>query len=173
MTRFQKYSAFVAIVFMAGFTIVPHMLRLEAAGRPLGKNRRTGEWKFTAGDFMRRLRYEEWRANRPESHSFSIYHVSYDTLTNWLQPSDIRSLLRYRDDLRPAAGVSSVLSSRRIEHPSTMRREAAFLLAGYLGGEYPSELDSSRMTDAEIDATYDAVTKLGDRLPPRPQSPSR
>jgi hypothetical protein len=173
MTRLQKYSAFVAVVFVAGFTIVPSILRLEAAGRPLGKSRRTGEWKYNAGDFIRRLRYEAWRANKSESHSFSIYHVSYDTLTNWLQPSDIRSLLRYRDDLRPAAGVSSVLSSRQIDHPSTLRREAAFLLAGYLGGEYPPELDSSRMTDAEIDAAYDAAAKLGDKIPPRPQTPSR
>ena len=70
------------------------------------------------------------------------FYTVFGSHKDWIDVSDIASLIELLDSNHPCAAVNSVLSSLMPQHSSTLGREAAFLIEGFRAGNYPPTLDS-------------------------------
>jgi hypothetical protein len=66
---------------------------------------------------------------------------------DWITAADMKELKKFLKDNRPASPVYSPYSSRHCTEKSTVRREALYLIKGYLEKRYPPGLCS---TDFEL-----------------------
>jgi hypothetical protein len=74
--------------------------------------------------------------------TFAFYSVS-NAPSDWIRESDIPKLISLLDSKEKCANVSAYHSSYLDPKPSTVGREAAFLIKGFREGKYPPDLNSS------------------------------
>ena len=63
----------------------------------------------------------------------------------WLQREHVSALLSHAESDRPSAAVFDVRSSEQARGPSTVGREALYLVLGYRYGRYPVSLQSDEV----------------------------
>ncbi len=62
---------------------------------------------------------------------------------DWITKADVKELKKFLKDDRPASPVYSSLSSYHCLQKSTVKREALYLIKGYLEKRYPPGLCST------------------------------
>ena len=113
-----------------------------------------GEWRYDPEGLLMMLRRRNWFSGSGGPWEL-VLDIPVNGVTNWINVEDVKTLSKYKDDLRPCAGITtkftSPLCSRRY---STVRREAAFIILGYFDGEFPPHLRSSGLSEDQIASAF-------------------
>jgi len=122
-------------------------MRVGLAGRrPLSSDIFPTDFDFQEAGPLEFIEYLKRKVTGP-----SVDVAIKGTHEGWILESDIPALIDLLDSAEPCSAVSMFYSSRIARQPSTVGREAAFLIAGFRSdversgyGGYPPSLQSAR-----------------------------